>query len=59
MRMEREWDPEGTQGGEEPGGAEGGKNIVRIDYVREKNLFIIKEKYKEIGLKNKGSLNCK
>lgn len=39
MRMEREWDPEGTQGGEEPGGAEGGKNIV------------IKEKYKEIGLK--------
>ena len=43
MRMEREGDPEGTQGREELGGAEGGENIVRVDYRRKKNLFVIKK----------------
>lgn len=43
MRTEREGDPEGTQGREELGGAEGGENIVRIDYRRKKNLFVIKK----------------
>jgi hypothetical protein len=32
-------DPDGRRGGEELGGEEGGKTVIRIYYVREKKLF--------------------
>lgn len=53
MRMEREGDPEGTQGREELGGAEGGENIVRIDYMREKKSICNKKIQKKRTIKQR------
>ena len=48
--MEREWDPDGRGGGEELGRTEGGETIIKIYYVKKKNLFAIKEKRKKVRL---------
>ena len=37
-------------GGKEPGGVEGGETVIRIYYVRKKNLFSIKGKKETFSL---------
>ena len=37
-------DPDGSGGGKGLGGVEGGKTIIKIDYVREGSIFNKKEK---------------